>query len=662
VVAPFDTLARDLPRSALDKMWRGKTRRKFVVSTETERLLNEAWGEHGRSVVTSDAHPKDLRLGYRRWSLMPTHAVPQQYKQMTLGGLFPLHEAAADSVLSVPLCLELTDAARERLDGETLPVVQNIDQDAISLVIMTGVTALTRYTAELMEDKGITYPARSIKKWFTDADYVHVSNEVSFNPECEVTNYPTQKFCSNDRYIELLEELNVNLVELTGSHLSDYGREWINHSIDMYEERGWHWFGGGRDQDDARKAVLIEHNGNKLAFLGCNAQRTNNTWVRPGPDVASCDWTRMQWQIRDLREKGYEPILSIQHSEVYRYMPGERLVRDLRRLAKAGASVVIGSQAHVPHPYEFHHDAFVHYGPGNFLFDQVYDATQMGAIDRLYFHKGKLLTVEIRPITIADLGRPRPMSRGEYRTYVKIMNREQRRMKPKAKPWAAPVDDPTESRQVPDSYLTKKGQQRKYWLHTPAAADKSDDKWPLIIFLHGSGARGSNLDRVLKRGLPKRLVDEPEFPFMVASPQAKRYERWKPWHVTTLLDHLLAKYPNIDPDRVYLTGLSMGGQGAWHAAGKFPDRFAAVAPIAAAGKHSDGCRMKNLPVWAFHGDKDRNVRLVNTTSMVKAIEKCGGTRVKTTIYEGGGHSDSWKNAYADPALYEWFLEHRRSTN
>jgi len=195
-----------------------------------------------------------------------------------------------------------------------------------------------------------------------------------------------------------------------------------------------------------------------------------------------------------------------------------------------------------------------------------------------------------------------------------------------------------------------------YLFSLPESYDKSD-KHPLLIFLHGMGERGDNLQRVAVHGPPKLMKKGNKTPFIVVSPQCPRTEFWNLTKLSQLLDHILAT-TKADPKRVYLTGLSMGGFGSWHWAAREPKRFAAVIPICGGGSPRSAEKLIDLPVWAFHGDKDRTVPLSKSQAMVDAIRKAGGKKVKLTVYPGIGHN-SWTRAYKDPEIYKWLLSHSR---
>jgi len=200
----------------------------------------------------------------------------------------------------------------------------------------------------------------------------------------------------------------------------------------------------------------------------------------------------------------------------------------------------------------------------------------------------------------------------------------------------------------------------RYLLFLPDEYGKDPErKWPLILFLHGAGERGDDLDLLKRHGIPKITEERSDFPFIAVSPQCPRHSWWTAEieSLNALLDHIVESYP-VDTSRVYLTGLSMGGFGTWHLAASYPERFAAIAPICGGGDPEWAPRLKDIPVWVFHGAKDEIVPLSESERMVEALKACGGD-VRFTVYPEAGH-DSWTQTYENPELYEWFLQHSKS--
>lgn len=190
-------------------------------------------------------------------------------------------------------------------------------------------------------------------------------------------------------------------------------------------------------------------------------------------------------------------------------------------------------------------------------------------------------------------------------------------------------------------------------------------RWPLVIFLHGSGERGTDIEMVKKNGPPKIIAQHPGSPFFLVSPQLEdngEGGRWDSAKLDALLVDLRRKY-RIDPSRIYLTGLSLGGYGTWDWALKRSDLFAAIVPVAAnsENKAADPCVLKDMPIWAFHGDQDDVVDPLAGFAIVRAVDACkGSVRPRMTIYPQMTHG-SWEPAYDDPALWRWLLEQRRAT-
>lgn len=206
--------------------------------------------------------------------------------------------------------------------------------------------------------------------------------------------------------------------------------------------------------------------------------------------------------------------------------------------------------------------------------------------------------------------------------------------------------------------------QVNYLLYLPETYDKdSSKKWPLILFLHGIGERGVDIDAIKKHPLPEMLEQQADFPFIVVSPQLSlETDTWSAIidPLDTLLNQLQTIYA-IDPQRIYVTGMSMGGFGTWEFALRHPQRIAAAVPIAGGYKYENPtlipdniCTLKNVPMWIFHGAKDEVFAPIYAKTMVEALTACGG-QAKFTLYPNANHEVSFLRAYADPELFEWLL-------
>lgn len=196
-----------------------------------------------------------------------------------------------------------------------------------------------------------------------------------------------------------------------------------------------------------------------------------------------------------------------------------------------------------------------------------------------------------------------------------------------------------------------------YLLFLPRQYAGGKSRWPLILFLHGSGERGKDVTRVKRHGVAKIVEEQPDFPFIVVSPQCPEGVWWSTEVLTALLDDVEKAY-RVDKKRIYVTGLSMGGFGTWQLALENPHRFAAIAPICGGSLPWLAPSIKHLPTWIFHGARDRVVPISESRRMAQALRKCGG-KPKFTVYPRAQH-DSWTQAYENPRLYAWLLKQRKS--
>ncbi|MDX1933252.1 MAG: sugar-binding protein [Capsulimonadales bacterium] len=207
---------------------------------------------------------------------------------------------------------------------------------------------------------------------------------------------------------------------------------------------------------------------------------------------------------------------------------------------------------------------------------------------------------------------------------------------------------------------TRRGEARpyRYLVGMPKGYDAdARRKWPVLLFLHGSGERGEDLTVAGVHGPLKYLREGHDLPFIVINPQCELGDYWLPARVMALLDEVKRKY-RVDESRLYLTGLSMGGFGTWATATEYPERFAAIAPICGGGDPADAARLTKVPVWNFHGARDSVVPITLSQEMIDALKKAGAAEVEFTVYPEAEH-DSWTDTYNNPKLYEWFLTHQK---
>ncbi|MCA9212363.1 MAG: prolyl oligopeptidase family serine peptidase [Planctomycetales bacterium] len=212
--------------------------------------------------------------------------------------------------------------------------------------------------------------------------------------------------------------------------------------------------------------------------------------------------------------------------------------------------------------------------------------------------------------------------------------------------------------QVASSETTTHTSNHRFLLYLPKDYDQKDSH-PLLLFLHGAGERGGNIEKVKIHGPPKLIENGRDLPFVVVSPQCEADQWWDPSALNDLLDVIVSKY-KIDKQRIYVTGLSMGGFGTWALLQQTPTRFAAAIPICGGGNSVRARHAKRIgtPIWAFHGAKDAVVPLEESQKMVDAVKATKGD-AQLTVYPDAEH-DSWTKTYQDDAIYEWLLKHSKA--
>jgi len=432
LVAPFSSLLDEMPLENLKAAWQGfSPTTPIFVEKSTFTALTDTLGKASTNVK---ALPPDKILA-AAWdtpdalAIIPFEQLEPRWKVIAIDGQSPVHNDFQAEAYPLKVWFgwqgeesALTALKTAEQSGEISAVTGNRDPSRMTVLVMTGVTALVRATAVKMEEKGMTYPGEAVREWLVNADLTHISNEVSFTPVCpDPVSYPGALiFCSKAEYIELLDDVGTDIIELTGNHGVDWGREALAYSLDQYRQRGWVYYAAGEDVFKAREAVTVEHNGNKLAFIGCNPAGPEFIWATETQSgVANCDYPWMWQRIRELTEDGFQVIATFQYFETYRHYVEPFEERDFRSMADAGAVIVSGSQAHHPMAMEFYQGSFIHYGLGNLFFDQMHkgglipNATRKEFLDRYVFYNGQHISTELLTAMLEDYARPRPMTAAE---------------------------------------------------------------------------------------------------------------------------------------------------------------------------------------------------------------------------------------------------------
>jgi hypothetical protein len=398
------------------------------MDQNTMNVFSAFWGipAFGAAQVVPKEQLADYAWSNRpAWAIVPWESVEPRWKVLEVDGQSPMRKEfnPAGYPLAVPISFFGSSDLCNQAAAQSVVPGTNRDSSKLTTVILTGVTALVRATAYEMEQRGVLYPAGDIGDLLRSADLTHVSNEIPFAQDCPPPSpapglYP---FCSDPRYIDLLEFIGTDVVEMTGNHVRDWGSEALLYTMDLYTQRGWFFYASGKNLEAAKKPVLLERNGNRLAFIGCNKPGNNGEWATDSqPGAAPCDFDYLRTELAQLRTDGYLPIMTFQYNEYYHYEPTEDQAKDFHAMADAGAVIVSGSQAHHPQTFDFAGGSLIHYGLGNLFFDQYYvmEATQNAFIDRHVFYNGRYLGVELITITFLDYARPRFMSPKERSVFL----------------------------------------------------------------------------------------------------------------------------------------------------------------------------------------------------------------------------------------------------
>ncbi len=385
-------------------------------------------------ITTADSLEADLWAYRPALAFLPFERITPYMKVFSVNGMSPLSRDFNYEAYPLALSPGLSTvtprgaAALERLSASGIWPATNRDPAKLSVVTLTGVTAMARATAMQIELRGYDFPSQDILPFLADADILHTSNEVSFTSQCPPPDwFGDLVFCSAPRYLEVLTRIGVDVVELTGNHLNDYGTAPLSGTLDLYDAAGITTFGGGRTTEDARQPRILETpSGARVAFIGCNSPGPFTAFSSgETPGAAACeDYAWMKQTITGLKENDAADVViaTVQHFELASYQPSDQQVSDFLALAAAGADVVIGTQAHQPQGFAFSDGAFIHYGLGNLFFDQMdYIENRQMFADRLVLYEDSLIGVTLFTGLIEDYARPRPMTLEERVEFLDMM-------------------------------------------------------------------------------------------------------------------------------------------------------------------------------------------------------------------------------------------------
>ncbi|MGB1288541.1 MAG: CapA family protein, partial [Aggregatilineales bacterium] len=425
-VVAFPSLQTTIPRSQIEALATGTYDEALIITPETLSVLNTLGiniNPQTRTVALTDLR-NTLWRERTRYTLMPFDALTTEYRMLWMD--------------DVPIVDQL-DAYPFLVQSERA----NFDPAKLTRITLSGVTALTRESIPVIDANGLEWAASGIRDYVIRSDFFHISNEVSAYPGCPNLGAPdvlggSSSFCSKPEHLALFELLDVDIIELTGNHNNDYGYQAYRDTLAFYESAGIQIIAGGETTDEAREPYRIEHNGNNIVMLACNAvgpyyalvNEDENLLGGVRPGATDCDWNWLDETLPQLATESDVLLMTVQHQEIEEYTPVDEARFDFYWLANLGADMVAGTSAHKPQTYEFlgtddSRQAFIHHGMGNLYFDQPFWGNSRFFMNTLYIYEGQLLTVEVFPGIIDDLARPRLMTPEERENFLFFMFNQQ---------------------------------------------------------------------------------------------------------------------------------------------------------------------------------------------------------------------------------------------
>lgn len=389
----------------------------FVLSELNNQFLKEEYSLSSTVLSSTDELLLKLKEGDNNIAFLDFKDLDFRFKILKLDDDYYLDNNSAS--LSANFYLDV----KENVSDYIITVIsKNIDlgdsswdRDKLVKINMAGVVAMSRGLALLTDRSGdYGYAARNIGEFLADADLTHVSNEASFVPGCNV--YSGMVFCSRPEYMEVLQLSGVDIVELTGNHNNDFGAQYSAASIQMYEEAGMRYFGGGLNDEDASEILYENVNNSTIAFLGYNYYDSIYPSVAIASEIRSganyYSEEKLERDIKKAKEKADIIIVTFQFQECWSYpesdviypvcyrpleSPDQKKV--FRMAIDLGADIVVGSQAHQPQTYELYEDGIIFYGTGNLFFDQyMWIGTRQGMVLSHYIYDGVHIQSKITPI------------------------------------------------------------------------------------------------------------------------------------------------------------------------------------------------------------------------------------------------------------------------
>ena len=419
--AAFAALQTSIARDQLDEILEGGLDQRLTLSESAAvRLQGRGIDLHGDTRIVED---EDLERRLWRdklsFTLLPFDELRLRIRPLWLDG-----DPVVDQIDDYPLIFDSS--------------APNYHSDSLTRITLSGTTAIARQTRTAIDTIGVEAAASGIRDYVSASDYFHVTNEAPLAGTCPQFSDKVlggaNSLCMKREHASLFDLLNVDVVDLTGNHVNDFGYDAFEDTLMLFEEAGMKVVGGGRSRDDARKPLILSHNGNNIAWLACNAIGPYYALVNEDPSAlgglrpgaAYCDRAWLEDRLPVLAAQNDLVLLTVQYQEFESYTPTAQQQADFRAFAEWGADVVIGTSEHKPMIFEFYRTrrgetAFIHYGLGNLYFDQSFWGNRRFFLDTLYVYASKLVAVELFPGVIDDRARPRLLAGDDQFNFLHYM-------------------------------------------------------------------------------------------------------------------------------------------------------------------------------------------------------------------------------------------------
>lgn len=421
VVMPFESVRDEISLQELQDRWQGRSLEPLYVYEDTAIGLSTILGPQQISTLSFERWQEFFDNTPNAIGILPFDRLTPKYKVLAVDGVNPLSNQLrfGDYALTAALVVEggetefMTELLRPVLGRQT-----NRNENRLTSLLMTGVTAMSRGTAAAMERRGYTFPAEIISGTLSAADITHISNEVPFLSDCVVNNTVNNlQLCSHFNYSATLRSVGTDIVGLSGNHVNDFGRAGARESIAFYRNNGIAIYGSGLNATEACAPLRWTHNNNTFAFLAALAFEPSTAWAtdtEPGACYYYHHKDELLATIRQLAQEVDTVAVELQYLETYQPYPTAKQVVEFREIREAGAQIVTGVQSHVPQAMEPYgtRDAggagIIVYGLGNLFFDQMWSwQTRTELMARHTIYEGRIISTEILTAVLEEYAQPR---------------------------------------------------------------------------------------------------------------------------------------------------------------------------------------------------------------------------------------------------------------